>query len=83
VLLPYVPADTVVLAMLIVPLLVIGPPVKPEPALTDVTVPLVVGTCDEVTNHAPVDDELATLALYLRVTILPLGMDKVELPLLV
>ena len=39
--LPYDPADTAVLARLIVPVVVIGPPVKPVPVAMLVTVPLV------------------------------------------
>jgi hypothetical protein len=35
----YEPAATVVLARLIVPVVVIGPPVRPVPVATDVTLP--------------------------------------------
>jgi hypothetical protein len=35
---PYAPATTPVLSMLIVPEVVIGPPIRPVPVATDVTV---------------------------------------------
>ncbi len=56
--LPYVPAVTVVLAIEIVPVVVIGPPVRPVPVAILVTVqlvppPLIATVFNMITSHRP------------------------------